>query len=319
MRIFASQTSCDEIRRLSSAGGVFSILSENILKEGGLVYGAAFDPGWMVGHKRIDSANNLDEIRRSKYVFSDYIPSIKEALADLKEQKKVLFSGLPCQIAAIKRLAGDNPNLLCVEVVCHGAPNPKYWNKYLSELCDSLKYDKCDISDINFRDKRTGWKNYSFTIKFKDGAEFTQTHGQNLYMRGFLADYILREPCFNCRFKYPSGSQADITLGDLWGISEIAPDIDNDKGTTLVIAQTKIGTDACENLERLESISLDIATRYNPAITTSATKPADYEIFKEQFDSSSNFLNLLRKQTKISKTQRAKRFISRLFRKFTTI
>lgn len=279
MKVFASHNPNPELRAQSSAGGVFSVLAETVLKHGGVVYGAAFDDNWNIVYRRVDSFDQIDCLRRSKYAYGKIGNSIKEALSDLQEGKKVLFSGVPCQVAAMRKLAGESQNLLLVEVVCHGAPKHEYWEIYLSELCQHLKKEVSEIESINFRDKRTGWKNYSFTIKFKDGKEFSQPHDDNLYMRAFIMDLSLREPCFECNFKYPSGTQADITLGDFWGISQIAPEIDNNLGTTLIIARTIKGESAVKKLQNLRNILFDEAVKYNKAIVLPPLKPASFNAF----------------------------------------
>lgn len=197
-------------------------------------------------------------------------------LPTLRQAGQVLFSGTPCQIAAMRRRAGENPRLILVEIVCHGAPAPEYWSAYLSELCKKLRRNVSDIASINFRDKRTGWKNYSFTVSFRDGKIFTQPHDDNLYMRAFLKDLTLREACFRCPFKHPAGSQADITLGDLWGISRLAPEIDNDQGTTLVIARQEY----IQGLVSDADFVLDDVAMHNPAIVSSADLPFNWQEFQ---------------------------------------
>ena len=238
-----------EVRLKSSAGGVFSLLAEDVIAKGGVVYGAAFDSNWSVVHCRVDNTDDIAKLRGSKYVYSNYTQSIADVLNDLNDGRKVLFSGTPCQIAAMKARTGENDNLLSVEVVCHGAPEAKYWERYIDEVCRNNGLSRCDIESISFRDKRTGWKGYSFTIIFKNGKIFTQRGSENLYMRIFLSDYTIRRACFRCPFKYPDGSKADITLGDFWGIEKIAPQIDNNHGTTIVIARTQRGETSISQFE----------------------------------------------------------------------
>lgn len=276
MKVFAAHNPDPEIRRQSSSGGIFTILSERVLWQGGVVYGVAFDGDWNVAHRRVDSFHGLAPLRGSKYVYSNVGTAYADAAADLKAGRQVLFSGTPCQIAAMRRRAGENLRLILVEIVCHGAPAPEYWSAYLSELCKKLRRKVSDIASINFRDKRTGWKNYSFTVSFRDGKTFTQPHDDNLYMRAFLKDLTLREACFRCPFKHPGGSQADITLGDLWGISQLAPEIDNDQGTTLVIARQG----HIQGLVPDAYFVLNDVAMHNPAIVSSANRPAEWGRFQ---------------------------------------
>lgn len=267
------------IRNCSSSGGVFSMLAADIIGKSGIIYGAAFDNTWSIKHIRIDSIEGLASLRGSKYAFSEFTHSIGDVLHDLDSGKRVLFCGTPCQIAALRKQTGHNPRLLAVEIICHGTPKPEFWQQYLKELCSQKKRTIADIKRVCFRDKRTGWKDYSFTIEFNDGKVFTQRHDDNLYMRAFSHNLTLRDACFHCPFKYPQGSTADITLGDFWGITQLAPDIDNDLGTTIIIARTTVGENAISFIDCTKSYTIESIAKYNPAITTSACKPSERQHF----------------------------------------
>lgn len=275
MKIFASHNPDSEIRHLSSSGGIFTLLAQQVLRQGGVVYGAAFAEDWTVIHRRVDTEAGLGALRGSKYIYSNVGTAYSDAIADLEAGLQVLFSGTPCQIAAMRKRAGYNQRLYLVEIVCHGAPRPEYWQRYLVELCQKCGKKITDIASINFRDKNTGWKHYSFTIRFHDGKVFSQLHHENLYMRAFLHDFTLREACFKCPFKYPDGSRADITIGDLWGISQLAPEIDNDLGTTLVITQRNID----DFLNADAELTFKNVVQYNPAIVTHANSPSNRASF----------------------------------------
>lgn len=302
------------IRYLSSAGGFFSYLAERILWEGGVVYGAAFNQSWGIEHKRITETKELDSLRRSKYVFSNLGESISRISRDLEENKTVLFVSVPCQVAAVRKKFGEHPNLILMEVVCHGAPEPGYWRDYLSAVCKKLKRSVNDISNINFRDKRSGWKNYSLTISFIDGFEFSQPHDSNPYMRAFLRDYTLREACHNCKFKYPDGSKADLTIGDFWGIEHIVPTLNNDEGTTIVISPTSKGKEISESIQNTDKIELSRIIKYNPAITNSANKPKDLEGFKRHYTDGADVIKIFNRYTKEPLLIRTKRTIRRLIK-----
>lgn len=311
MKIFAAHNPDSEIRYQSSAGGVFSMLAEKILSEGGVVYGVGFDNDWNIVHRRIDNPEDLRFLRGSKYAYSRIGTAIQDAISDLKSGKKVLFSGTPCQAAAMRKAGGDNPNLLIVEVVCHGAPEQKYWKKYLTELCNSKGKSISDILSINFRDKRTGWKNYSFTIIFNDGTVFTESHETNLYMQAFLKDLTLKRSCFECKFKYPNGSNADITLGDFWGIETISPGLDNNKGTTLVINRTDLNLEFLKD-NNSRSYDLQNVSEYNPAITT---PPKRKNINFEDESNRKGFIKAARKYTREPFILKIKKIISKIRQK----
>lgn len=315
MKIFAAYNDNPDIRKQSSSGGIFSVLAKYTLANGGVIYGASFDTNWNISHKRIISNESISLLRGSKYAFSNVGTSYKDALSDLTFGRLVLFSGTPCQIAAMRKLAGDHPLLLLVEIVCHGAPSPEYWSRYLAELCQQQSKTIDDIEAINFRDKRTGWKNYSFTIRFKNGETFTQPHDDNLYMRAFLQNLTLRKSCFVCPFKCPHGTKADITIGDLWGISQIAPEIDDDKGISLVIVHTKRGIELLKSVP-LITLNYENVLEYNPAIALTPKEPLNYDLFKRQALSSDNLIKILKKHSHISFRLKLSKFIHRIFKSY---
>lgn len=178
LSIYAFKHNSDEVRMRSSSGGMFSLLAEHVLSRGGVVFGAAFDEEWEVAHKYIESAEELDGLRRSKYVQSRMGESYSHVLNFLKAGRLVLFAGTPCQIAGLLRyVRKDYANLLTMDFVCHSVPSPKVWRKYLKEECarkgtagknsvfKSLKSVPL-IKGINFRDKSVGWKKFSFSLSF---------------------------------------------------------------------------------------------------------------------------------------------------------
>lgn len=315
MNVFSYHNPNSNIRKDSSSGGLFSTLAEKYLQEDGVVYGASFDNDWNVVHRRIDTEDDIDLLRRSKYVYSKLEKIIVEVCKDIDSGKKVLFCSLPCQIAAIRKRIGENPNLICMELVCHGAPESKYWDRYLNDICRCKEKRVSEIQSINFRDKKKGWKNYYFTIKFKDGTEFSEPHDQNRYMRAFIYNYTLRNACFSCKFKYPKGSQADLTIGDFWGISEIAPELNNDLGTSIVIARTNLGKESILGIKYDKEINFDDIIKYNPAICSSAKKPLNIIKFREDFDRGQNTLQLFKKYTNDSLLKRITLRLYRIIRR----
>jgi len=271
---------------MSSSGGVFSALAERVISDGGVVYGASFDDNWGVAHKRIADKGNLHLLRGSKYVYSAMGSSISDALSDLKSNRFVLFSGTPCQAAAMRKAAGNDANLLIVEVVCHGAPEQKYWRQYLTELCATENKSISDIANINFRDKSNGWLNYNFKIAFKDGSVYEECHKENLFMKGFLSDLTLREACFKCQFKQPHDSKADMTIGDFWGIEEYIGKTD-DAGISLVILNTTNGEsffEAYKDTLHTQSFDFDSVIRNNRAVIQPPCVNVNAPLFKRSYN-----------------------------------
>ena len=132
--IFAFSNKSEDIRLKSSSGGAFSLLAELVLSQGGVVFGAAYDNNWEVAHTYIERIEDLDMLRRSKYVQSRIGDTYKQAKNFLKEGRKVLFTGTPCQISGLRHyLRKDYENLITMDFVCHSAPSPKVWRKFLRE------------------------------------------------------------------------------------------------------------------------------------------------------------------------------------------
>lgn len=229
----------EEIRLESSSGGVFSALAIKYLNEGGVVFGAKFNDKWEVVHDYIDKVDDLHLLQGSKYVQSRIGNAYHIAKKFLKEGRQVLFTGTPCQIAALKRfLHKSYSNLMTVDVICHGVPSPKIWQNYLDYLLTRKKIKGIsslnDISSISFRSKSSGWKRNSFQIIGGNGCVFNEFLDKNLFMRGFLYNLYLRPSCHTCPAKMGK-SGSDITLGDYWGVSYHHPELDDDKGVSLVL------------------------------------------------------------------------------------
>lgn len=234
-------------RTNSSSGGVFIKLAEGILAKGGVVFGAVFDENWNVKHSYADSISLVHSMMGSKYVQSEIGNSYLNAKKFLDSGRQVLFSGTPCQIAGLKHyLNRSYDNLLCVEVVCHGVPSPLLWQKYL----ESIDTDKTRIAQINFRDKRNGWKNFGLSISFKDNESHSiyESTAENVYMRMFLSNRSLRPSCFNCKAK-AGKSKADIGIGDFWGIEKIANNIPSHNGVSLLLSYTEKGLEEINKLD----------------------------------------------------------------------
>lgn len=228
----------------SSSGGIFPLLASFIIKSGGIVVGAAFENVRNVRHKCVDGMYGLPELYGSKYVQSDTGNTFCEVEKYLKEGKSVLYSGTPCQIAGLKAyLVDDYPQLFTVDVACHGVPSPGLWRRYVASVGD--KY-RMNIDAVNFRDKSRSWKSYA--VRYDAGQKAIRVnHSDDPYMLLFLQNISLRPSCYNCSFR-SSGSGSDITLGDLWNVASVAPELHDDKGASVVIVKTSRGVEMLESV-----------------------------------------------------------------------
>lgn len=270
LNVYAAKNSDDEVRRSSSSGGIFTLLAEQTIKDGGVVFGACWDKDWNVKHDYAECLDDLAKFRSSKYLQSVIGDTYIKAEQFLKASRKVMFTGTPCQIAGLKHfLRKEYDNLLTVEVICHSVPSPGVWQQYLTTRLHTLKWEKSDIRNISFRDKKTGWKTYSFVIENKDGNSFIELSSKNAFMRGFLADLYTRPSCHACPAKQlRSGS--DITLGDFWGIESLMPEIDDDKGVSAIIVNSDKGKQVLHNINvEVHEVQYDELTTRNPALVKS--------------------------------------------------
>ena len=270
--MLGAQHQDEEVRRLSSSGGVFTALARNMIDQGGVVFGAVFDEHLHVEHVGAINEAEFSAMRGSKYVQSDAAEGISNAVSLLARGMPVLFSGTPCQVdgllAAVREK--DKNNLLTVDFVCHGVPSPGVFASYLKEL--ENKHGKRVVA-YTFRDKRLGWKNFSAVATFEDGSEISGTQTDEPYLYGFLQNLYLRPSCGQCNALRGKKHASDITIADFWGAQEICPERDNDTGISLIIINTEKGKRVIEEADvQLTTFAADTdrMLRYNPSIEVPA-------------------------------------------------
>lgn len=310
LKVYAAINKDEEIRKQSSSGGIFTWIAEKVIQEGGVIFGARFDENWEVRHDYSETIEGLAAFRGSKYVQSRIEDNYLKAEAFLKQGRKVLFCGTPCQIAGLKRfLRKDYKNLFTIDIVCHGVPSPGVWRKYLKEKIACISDDKRNIhvEKISFRDKITGWKNYSFSLALSDFDEngirqnksFSELSKKNYFMKGFLADLYLRPSCYACPAKCGK-SDSDITLGDLWGAPNIIGNEDDDRGTCLTLINKDIPFLKDYSSLWMKEIGYNAALIHNPAIEHSAKIPLNRTLFFKSIEGMEPFENIVRRLTKKS-------------------
>ena len=283
LNVYAAYNRNEEIRMVSSSGGIFTLLAEETIKKGGVVFGVKFNRDWMTEYGYTETIEGIAPFRGSKYVQAIVGDAYKQAEEFLKAGREVLFSGTPCQISALKGfLRKEYENLTTVDIICHGVPSPKIWDKYLKETYDrytkNYSRDKVashsEIEAINFRNKNSGWKRYSIFIKFKTPALakegdciLSEPAGKNAYMKAMLDHLTLRPSCHSCKSKN-GRSRSDITIADFWGISKYNQEIDDNNGTSAVLTNTIKGeelfkkADCVSNRQTYEQITTEVTTYY---------------------------------------------------------
>ena len=286
---FAAIYDNDKILRHSSSGGVFSALSEIVLRNGGVVFGAAFDKNWNVHHVSASTLDDLEKLRGSKYVQSkigEVYRQVKEAL----KSTSVLFSGVPCQCAGLKHFLGkDYENLLTVEIVCHGVPSPALWESYIGEVGYAH-----EITHVNFRSKRNGWSS-TMDINFADKGHTMIATAKNLYGKLFLRGLSERPSCQACKFKFPNG-QADMTLGDAWGIKNFAPEMYDNRGVSVVFIHTDKGKKFFEQADlKTQQVNFVEAIKKNPRVVTPTLADSQRENFFADLAKNDDWLAVMKK------------------------
>ncbi len=285
IKILAAWSNDETTRLKSSSGGCFTEFAKYIFDNKGVVFGAGYNKEFEVTHKEAHDLDDLNDLRGSKYVQSIIGDCYKKVKSYLESNKLVLFSGTPCQVAGLYKFLNRNyDNLYTCDLVCHGVPSPKVFRKY--KLYLQKKYNS-DINTINFRDKVKGWKIFSFTTIFKNGKKYSDTLSNDKYIKGFLNNIYLRPSCYDCKYsKIPR--QADISLGDFWGVQEKYSELDDDKGTSLLLINSKKGEellDKCSNNMFIKEINdLEYVIKYNPCIIGSVKMPNNRNKFFEQID-----------------------------------
>lgn len=300
-----------EIRSSSSSGGAFTLLAQSVLADGGVVFGAEFDSSYRVRHGFVEEEGRLDALRRSKYVQSDTENTFKAARDFLKQGRRVLYCGTPCQVAGLKAfLKKEYGNLLTCDIACSGVPSPKVWEMYTRFLRE--KY-KSEISSISFRDKTDGWNRCNMRVDFENGQQYVDRLKRELFFIGFGKNVFNRRSCFNCQFRL-NNTGADLTLADFWGIDKQEDkDFLDNKGVSLVITNTEAGKRALEAIKErvfIKPASLETATQYNPRLLRSVAEPAGRKQFFEDMLSGYSFDRLRRKyMDNFSPKYRAKQII----------
>lgn len=264
--VYAAWHLDEDIRKVSSSGGVFTALASYVLENNGAVVGAGFNKDLKLQHQVIDQFDQLTILRGSKYLQSDINNTFSETKELLKSNKIVLFVGTPCQIGGLKSFLfnKDYENLITCDIVCHGVPSPLVFSKYIKEK--ELEF-KDIIVDVNFRGKQNGWKAFTHTINCNNQS-FSCHFSNDVYMKGFLQNLYLRPSCYSCLFANKQ-RPSDITLGDYWGIQNFYPQLDDDKGTSLVLIHSNKGEEILKDIQNnifMASTTLESAIAGNPCI-----------------------------------------------------
>lgn len=278
IKVYSCKNKNEEVRMKSSSGGIFTLIAKYIIENNGIVFGARFNELLEVVHDYIENIDDIELFRGSKYVQSYIGDSYKKVREFLNDNKKVLFTGTPCQVEGLLTYLGkDYDNLYTQDFVCHGVPSPKVWRKYL----EYKKYDGSYPININFRRKDIlGWSNYQVSYKYSNKEENIH-HDNDPYMKIFLKNLSLRMSCFNCKFKKIK-RKSDITVADFWGINNVKPEMNDETGISALLVNSKKGLEIFENIKEdmiFEEANIEDIIKYNSCIS----KSTNYNEKREEF------------------------------------
>lgn len=234
-QIYAVKHKSNKVRKESRSGGVFTALSDEFLGRNGIIYGCILSDSRKAMHVRATSKAERDAMRGSKYIQSSMQNIFKQVKWDLDNNKSVLFSGTSCQVAGLKAYLGNNyKKLLCVDILCHGVSSPKLYREYISW---QEKRNKGKVIGFDFRNKKDfGWSEHIETLYMDNGTKINS----KIYAKIFYSLNGTRPSCFKCPYK-SINHPGDITIADYWGINEVLPDFNDNKGVSLVFINSDYG------------------------------------------------------------------------------
>lgn len=305
--IYAAWSKDNFTRLDSTSGGIFSELAKVIYKKGGYVCGAVFNNENLVEHKLSNNIKDLDNIRSSKYLQSDINDIYKKIKEKLIDNKLVLMCGSPCQINGLYNFLGkEYEKLYTCDFICRGMNSPKIFKGYIRSL--ENKY-KSKVKKIKFKNKIHGWHNFSTRIDFENGKTYIGGRYVDSYMVGYLKyNAFMRPSCYDCKFK-GLPKKSDITLADFWGIENIAPEMDENKGTSMILINSEKGKDLLNKISQKiifkqiksdEIFNENVCNIYSPEMTSSRKKVFEnvnkmtYDELSHKFFPSPNILGKIK-------------------------
>lgn len=276
---YASKAKDKSILLESSSGGVFTVIATEVLQNGGVVFGCAFDKDFVARHKVIETIDELEKLRGSKYVQSDTMKTFLEVKEYLKKNITVLYTGTPCQIAGLRSFLGKTyTNLITIDLICHGAPSPKLFSCYLNDF-ENRNNEKVKKYDFRYKGK-IGFGKCNRIIT--DKKIRTYVYQCDPYYKSFNDEGTYRECCYEC--KYTNINRVgDITLGDYWGYELLHPEVDSSMGISVVLINSTIGSEMFEKVKNTFLMTYESTLEEATCKQYSLKKPAKRPDFRDEF------------------------------------
>ncbi|MBE6230842.1 MAG: 4Fe-4S dicluster domain-containing protein [Bacteroidales bacterium] len=297
----------------SQSGGVFTALSDVILADGGVVYGASLTDDYSVSHIRVDNIHSRECLKGSKYVQSNLTGIFAFVRNDLQKGIPVMFTGTPCQVAGLRSFIVPHlqENLFTVDFICHGVPSPAVWNDYVTWMSGRAK-----PSGVSFRDGDMGWRVHWESFSYAGRKEFRET-----WRLLFYKNIMLRRSCFRCPYNI-NERKADVTMADFWGVEEIVPELADGKGVSMVICFTEKGSKlfsrASSYLRTAKAVvSKEFLLRKNPNLVRPSVPDKDLECFETAYQEK-GFVHVAQRWADLGwryKAWKIKKYIANIFRK----
>ncbi len=278
LEAFAVKHSDEKTRLTSRSGGVFILISDAVLESGGSVYGAAFNDDFSVSHRRAVTKEERDAFKGSKYVQSNPEKTFSEVKKDLEAGKPVVFSGTGCQVGGLlgflKTTRTPLDKLYTVDLVCHGTPSNKVWLDFLNYTRKKAHAER--VTNADFRDKSFGWAPHYESV-WTDGEK----HSSKDYAMLFYANHVLRPSCYQCIYTN-CNRPSDFTLADFWGIDNIVPGFNDDKGVSLLFVNTQKGKTLFDSVKsgcEIAEVDPQKCVKPNPSLHRTSPRPSDRDEF----------------------------------------
>lgn len=308
-KVYAVRHRDEETRAASRSGGIFTALSDEVLDNHGVVYGCVLNKDFDAVHVRAEDEIDRNHMRGSKYIQSKLGDTFRNVKADLENGRAVLFSGTSCQVAGLKAYLGkEYDDLFCVDIVCHGVPSPKVWYEYLKWQEEK---NKARVTAVDFRNKKDfGWRAHMETFRFKSG----KIESSGVFRTLFYGHNVLRPSCYECPYKSVM-HPGDITIADYWGIENAAPELDDNKGVSLVLVNNEIGERYLDKVkDKLIWKETRIEDSIQPPLVAPFPKPETREQFWRDFQNR-DFSYVASKYGGAGVKNKVKRFLGRIKKK----
>lgn len=244
-------------KKKSASGAAFYEIAKSGIDKGYFVCGCVWDENLVAMHYVGADLNAVQRMQGSKYVQSDIKTIYKDIINLLKQGKKIIFSGVPCQCTAIGNFVSNvangiyRDNLLTVAVICHGVASPLAWESFKKWTSEK---EKSKLVGVNFRDKTMeGYKKSYCRYDYEDGhSTYLPTFlPSSKYIEASLVyNLAIRNSCSHCDCK-GHNENIDIILGDWYKEYEGEGSL----GTSCIVTYTKRGEAyILENLSNLKGI-----------------------------------------------------------------